>query len=489
MKKSFILIFITFLFLTACATNPVTGKTELMFLSEQDEINLGRSTYPNAIWGAEGGGGEYKDESLRLYLNDIVKRLHSVSHRPNLPVQFTIQNTSVPNAWAIPGYVTITRGLLANLENEGEFAFVLGHEIGHVSARHSASQLSQAILLQVGLAAVGLTLSKKDYGDLVVGLGAIGGIFILRKYTRDDELLADRLGVQYMTSAGYDPRNAVSAHITLQRAVNNYYRQIGEEPEERTFLDDLLASHPRTKTRIEEIEKLIPLYRVVKYYGDGSNRQIFQTMIADLKRVNDIYVNYYDKAVRAYKRGSLNEAQTLLHHAITLDRYQAPFYALTGFVFLDRRNFDEAERYFNGALTIDNNHQPAYRGLGMISYYKKYYEGAIMTLKKALKLYPEDIASHYFIGMSYYKTNQCENAIPHLSNVASASTNHRNVHGILGICYERIGMIEDAVGAYEKQINNDPFSNIGRYASERYRILKAELDRKKQEEKSKKEKK
>lgn len=152
-----------FLVLAGCATNPVTGKSELMLVSEEQEIQMGKELYPNALWGAEGGGVEYKDERLKAYLGDVITRIHRNSHRPNLPVSFAIQNSSVPNAWAIPGYVVITRGLIAGLENEGEFAFVMGHEMGHVSARHSARQITNSMLLQVGLGIAGVALSGKDY--------------------------------------------------------------------------------------------------------------------------------------------------------------------------------------------------------------------------------------------------------------------------------------------------------------------------------------
>lgn len=143
MKEKSIVIKIFSLFLTlifalsnfSCAVNPVTGKQQLMFFSEEGELELGKNYFPSAIWGSEGGGGEYKDEKLRAYLDGIVQKLHKNSHRPHLPCKFYIQNSSIPNAWALPGYVAITRGLLAELDNEAEFAFVMGHEIGHVSAR------------------------------------------------------------------------------------------------------------------------------------------------------------------------------------------------------------------------------------------------------------------------------------------------------------------------------------------------------------------
>lgn len=488
-KTILFVILLLVILLSSCATNPVTGRQELMLLSESQEIEMGRSVYPNAMWGAEGGGGEYKDENLKAYLGDIVKRMHKSSHRPNLPVSFAIQNSSVPNAWAIPGYVVITRGLLANLDNEGEFAFVLGHEIGHVSARHSARQMSQAVLLQLGLGLAGLALSNKEYGELVLGLGVVGGALLLRKYSRDDEFEADRLGVQYMTNIGYHPKNAVSAHRRLQVISQEYARSIGKEPAERTFFDELLATHPRTQTRIEEIEKLIQNYRANYLYGDGTNAQNFQSMIRDIKRVNNIYVNYYDKALRAYQKGNLNEAQNYLHLAINQDRYQAPFYALTGFVMLDRKNYQEADRYFQGALAIDKDYQPAYRGFGMISYAQKDYTNAISHFSKALNLYPDDTPSHYYIGMSYYRTNNCRRAVNHLSKVAEVLPKHKTVNGYVGMCYDKLGDIENAYRYYSAQVKVDNTNSIGRHSLNRYEEINQEIQRQKAERERQRQKK
>jgi predicted Zn-dependent protease len=142
--------------------------------------------------------------------------IHRTSHRPNLPVSFAIQNSSVPNAWAIPGHVVITRGLLAGLDSEGEFVYVMGHEMGHVSARHSARHMTQSMMLGLTLGIAAAAVGDQDYGEALVGLGALGGQLLLLKYSRDDELEADRLGVLYMGRLGYDPRNSLSALRNLE---------------------------------------------------------------------------------------------------------------------------------------------------------------------------------------------------------------------------------------------------------------------------------
>lgn len=462
----------TLLIFSGCAINPVTGKQELMFISEADEIEMGKNIYPNAIWGAEGGGGSYRNERLKNYLSNIINRVHSVSHRPHLPVSFEIQNSSVPNAWAIPGYVVITRGLLAALDNEAEFAFVMGHEMGHVSARHSAHQMSQGILLNVGLVATGLALGDTEGADVLLGLGAIGGNLLLLKFSRDDELQSDGLGVLYMTRIGYGPENAISAHRNLERISHEYLKSVGEDPHEKSFFEKLLSTHPRTQVRIEEIQHIINTTPKSPIAGDGTNRALFQSMITGLKNTNRIYIDYYDKAVRAYQKDKLKDAIHFLNRAITEDRFQPSFYTLTGFVYLKQKNYADAERYFNGAFTLDSDYQPAIRGLGMLDYKKENYSESIRYLKKGISLFPGDVLSHYFLGISYYKIKGYETAIPHLEKFAEASSNHSKIHGILGICYEKTKDINSAYNHYLKQLEIAPDNEMGRHAASRVVVLK-----------------
>jgi predicted Zn-dependent protease len=465
---------VALLFLVAvrCATNPVTQQTQLMLISEEQEIQIGNATYPNALWGGEGGGGEYKDEQLKQYLHQVVKKLHDASHRPNLPFTFVIQNTSVPNAWAIPGHVAITRGLLAGLDNEAEFAFVMGHELGHVSARHSASQMSWGLVTQLGLGLAGLAVTGTEYGEALIGLGSAGASLMLLKYSRDDELVADRLGVEYMTKLGYNPRYAVTAHQNLQKISNDYLKSLGQQTHERSFFEELLSTHPRTAVRIEEIQELIKQHPQALTPVDRTNRSYFQSMTTNIRNANKVYVEYYDKAARALQKKNVAEANNLLSKAIAADRNQAAFYALEGFVLLKAKNHTEAERYFNGALMLDKNYQPSLRGLGMLNYAKNNYNESIRILQQSAKLFPQDIASRYYLGMSHYQTNNYKAAIPHLALFAEAKPKHPSINGILGDCYEKTNDLNSAYKHYAAQIQVAPNSDIGKASAARFSVIK-----------------
>ena len=198
------------LFWTAsCATNPVSGGPELMLLSEQDEIRLGTQTDAQV----RSQYGVYEDKELQAYLGDMCRRLGRLSHRPHLDYRLEILDAAAVNAFAVPGgYVYFTRGILGTLNNEAELAGVMGHEIGHISARHSAQQYSRAQLAQLGVVVGGLFL-----GDLASGLTQLGVGMLFLSFSRENERQADALGVEYSSRAGYDASEMARFFETLER--------------------------------------------------------------------------------------------------------------------------------------------------------------------------------------------------------------------------------------------------------------------------------
>lgn len=465
-----------FSFVISCAINPVTGQKELMFVSESQEIEIGREFYPSALWGDVGGGGEFTDEGLKSYLKDIVLNIHAVSHRPNLPVDFAIQNSSIPNAWAIPGHVVITRGLLAGLDSEAEFVFVMGHEMGHVAARHSASQMTYGMLQQIGLGAAGIALGESEYAGLAMNVGAIGSTLLLLKYSRSDELEADELGIQYMSQLGYDPKNAIYAHKRLEQLSREYARSVGKDSIEGGFFEDLLSTHPRTAIRIDEIEAIIRRMPTVRFSGDGTNKRQFQDKTSRLRSVNELYLSHYDKAARAMEENKLEDAEALIDTAIKKDGMQAPFHTMKGFINVKKKQYSSAEQSFHVALSLDKRYAPAFRGLGIVNYSQEKYSDGIQYLEKGISIFPNDVVSHYFLGLSYYKMDKSKQAIPHLHVLADAQPKHPEIHGILGICYENINDIPSAYTEYVKQLQVEPNNKVGRHAAQRVAALRPYIE-------------
>lgn len=228
-----------------CSTNPATGRSQFNIIGEGQEIELGTQAQPGFT---KDYGGEIPSEPIRKYVSDLGHRLAAASERPSLPWTFTVLDSGVINAFALPGgKVFISRALLADMTNEAQLAGVLGHEIGHVTAQHMGQQMSQALVVQgvaVGLGVAG-NAANKDYLR-VLGVGAqAGGSVYLLKFGRDQESEADALGVRYMTHLGYNPMGQVQVMEILKKASGG-----GANLE-------ILSTHPLPQTRIDRLNKLI----------------------------------------------------------------------------------------------------------------------------------------------------------------------------------------------------------------------------------------
>jgi len=198
--------------LAACARNPVTGKRELALVSKDQEIALGKESAEQV----KAQMGVYPDEKVQAYVREIGLRMAKASERPDLPWQITVLDDPTVNAFALPGGpVFVTRGILTHFNSEAELASVLGHEIGHITARHSVEQLSKQQLAQLGLG-VGMIVSPEI---AQFGQAAAAGLQLLfLKYGRDAERQSDELGFKYMQQQGYDVREMANVFVTLERA-------------------------------------------------------------------------------------------------------------------------------------------------------------------------------------------------------------------------------------------------------------------------------
>ena len=230
----------TLLLVAGCATNPVTGERQLALISESQEIQMGREGAASA----EASIGMVDDAGLQSYVSQLGLTLARDSERPNLPWKFGVVDDPTPNAFALPGgFIYVTRGLLGVMNSEAELVTVLGHEVGHVTARHSVSLLSRAQLAQLGLG-VGMILLP----DLAaLGNLAGGGLQLLfLRYGRDAERQADDLGYRYALTKGYDVREMVDVFAALQRLGE----ASGQSP-----LPSWLSSHPHADERIQRIQQ------------------------------------------------------------------------------------------------------------------------------------------------------------------------------------------------------------------------------------------
>ncbi len=237
------------LLLASCATNPVTGEANFVLMSESQELSLGQ----RADQDVKKQYSLYDLKGLQAYVDAIGQRLARVSHRPNLSYRFTVLDSPEVNAFALPGgYIYITRGIIAYLNSEAELAAVLGHELGHVTARHGVRQASAAqgadLLVNI-LGAVSPAMRSSGAQNVT---GLLGNA-LLSGYGREHELEADRIGAEYLARAGYDPQAMIRVIGVLKNQElfdAEVAKQEGREP--RAY-HGLFASHPDNDTRLKEV--------------------------------------------------------------------------------------------------------------------------------------------------------------------------------------------------------------------------------------------
>ncbi|MEG3619300.1 M48 family metalloprotease [Magnetovibrio sp. PR-2] len=236
----------------ACSTNPATGKQSFTgFMSPAKEKQVGADEHPKMV---KAFGGEFTAGDWQAYIDDLGQELAQYSELPDLNWTFTVLNDTKVNAFALPGgYVYITRGLLALASDEAEVAGVLGHEIGHVTARHTAQRYSSAMAANLGVQVLGV-LSRAYGVNGAQNIAALGANLALKSYSRDQELEADKLGVRYIIRAGYDP-DAMTSFFTKLRAQQRI-EGLKAGDADRSERQNMLATHPRTADRILQAVKL-----------------------------------------------------------------------------------------------------------------------------------------------------------------------------------------------------------------------------------------
>lgn len=234
--------------LPACATNPVTGGHDFVLMSESDEIHLGQTYHQQIIEEMP----VYNDPKLAAYVNEVGQRVAHASHRPELDYHFTVLDSQMVNAFALPGgYIYITRGILAYLNSEAELAAVLGHEVGHVTARHAVRQQSAATASGIAGAVLGAATGVPASQDLF----NVFGKAMLSGYGREHELESDRLGAQYLARTGYDPQAMLEVIGVLKDQELFERERAREEGREPRSYHGVFASHPENDQRLQEVVK------------------------------------------------------------------------------------------------------------------------------------------------------------------------------------------------------------------------------------------
>ncbi len=249
--------------LTTCATNPVSGKRELSMMSTEQEIAIGKESHPSVV----ATMGLYQDAKLQAFMNEKGKAMGAISHRPDLPYQFHIVDSPVVNAFAVPGgYVYFTRGILAHFNNEAEFAGVLGHEIGHITAKHAARQQSKQLFGTLG------TIAAAIFVPQAAELVQQGAGVLLLKYSRDHESESDQIGVGYSSKIGYDAHEMANFFATIKRIQDNSGQSI----------PNIMSTHPDPGNRFSRVHELAKDYQAKNPASYKINRESYLRMIDGL---------------------------------------------------------------------------------------------------------------------------------------------------------------------------------------------------------------
>src|SRR5437868_1228484 len=237
------------LMVAGCASNPVTGRPDLVFSSEKAEIEKAKQVHPLML---QQFGGPYDDMQLQQYVNEVGQRTAKAGQRPQLQYVFTVLDSEDINAFTTGGgYVYITRGIMNYLNSEAELAAVLGHEIGHINARHPVKQQTQSTLSGIGAAAVGIFTGS---GDLA-GLANYAGAALIHGYGRDNELEADRLGAEYLQGTGLAPEHMIDVVRLLKNQEMFEVQRAREENRDPHIYHGVFSTHPDNDQRLREVVK------------------------------------------------------------------------------------------------------------------------------------------------------------------------------------------------------------------------------------------
>ena len=378
-------VLIVLLMLAGCAVNPVTGERELSFYGEAWELEVGQEYY--APIRQSQGGDFIVDAQLVSYIQEVGQRVAEHSDR-ELPYEFAVINSSVPNAWALPGgKLAINRGLLTEMNSESELASVLGHEVVHAAARHGATAQSRAALAQgavmIGGIAVGVATESETYGAVAMVGGMIGAQLISQRYSRRAELEADYYGMHYMHRAGYNPEGAVKLQETFVRLSE------GREP---GFLQGLFASHPPSRERVEANHATADKLGREGIMGEDR----YQRMIARLKELEPAY-EAHDEGRKALADGRYDEALAKAETAIGLENREAIFHALKGDALASKDDYRDAERAYTAALQRDSGWFYQHLRRGMVRERMGNLNGARQDLEASIERLPT-AQGHFYLG-------------------------------------------------------------------------------------------
>jgi len=406
-----------------CATNPVTGSTQFMTVSEEEEIQIDRQYSPMQF---SDDYGPVQDTALNGYVSGVGRALASRTHRPNMPYSFRVVNATYINAYAFPGgSIACTRGILASLNDEAELAALLGHEIGHVNARHTAEQMSkgQVSNILVGGLSIIADVAAPGLGQVASSLGGFGAGAFLASYSRDNERQADALGTEYMVKAGYGPDGMVE----LMEMLNSLNKS------KPSAIELMFSTHPMSDERYQSAVNAV------------------RTTYAGAKGLPLYRERYMDNTARLRSiKGAIDEMQK-------------------GDKALAAKNYSQAEDHYQTALKQAPND---YAGLVSMAkcqlIQKKYSEGARYA-RQAKSVYPQEAQGHHLSGFAALNLKEYESAYQDFQASQRLLPGNPNTLFFMGYAQEGMSHRPEAAREYRRYLQQVQQGKYAQHAAQRLR--------------------
>ena len=371
-----------------CAADPVTGRKELMLVSQDQEIRIDQQHSPKQF---SSDYGPLQDKALNNYIDRTGQKMAAFTHRPDMPYSFRGVNATYVNAYAFPGgSIAATRGILLALENEAELAALLGHELGHVNARHTAEQMSKGVLtnaLLSGISAYAGTRSSA-LGELASQLGMFGAGALLASYSRDNEREADALGLEYMVKTGYNAEGFIGL-MDMLRSMSKH---------KPNAIELMFATHPMSDERYHTaVDTVRSQYRSSKNKPLHGERYMDNT--AKLRAIKGA-IEAMQKGEKEMAKKKYGDAETHFKKALKLAPNDYAGLLMMSKCLLAQKKNDQAKKYAEKAKKVYPQEAQAYHLAGFAKISLKDFDSAYQEFSHYDKLLPGNPNTLFFKGLS-----------------------------------------------------------------------------------------
>lgn len=405
--------------LQGCATSPVTGQSILVGLSEQQEAAIDRQQAPHQF---SADLGPVQSAEVNRYVADVSHRLQGATHRPQMPYSARVVNANYVNAYTFPGgAMGITRGIMVQMQDEAELAGLLGHEMGHVNARHAAQRQGQALVATVALATIAVAASDSRWAPLVEIGATIGASALLASYSRENEREADALGQGYMVKAGYPADGMVRLHELL-------VRESGREP---GLLEAMFSSHPMSRERRDSAQEAAQL-QFATSRNAPAGRERYMDNTAPLRALIP--------TIQACQKGEL---------------------------LMSRKKPDQAESHFRQALAHASADYPSLLRLSQSLRAQGKRRDALEFARQARSAYPTEAQAMKHLASLHMAARAHDQALAELNAFNRVLPGDPGIGFLRGVNQEALGQRDAATQSFRAFLKQVPQGTQAQYAQGR----------------------